>query len=344
MIPATHCPMCNGSGRIEITDAVDPEGGIQGSFSYRSCEKCGSLWMDPKPASERIADLYPKNYYTHNTVSKRSLDLLEWRSQIATLIVGNTYGYTGLLNKQVPGYLKLFVKLLSISPSIVRRAGFHVRYLHSVPGGRLLEVGVGSGQFLRFMTDQGWISHGIDPDPIAVEVARKRGLSVEVACVEDFTPDIDGYDAICMTHVVEHLINPAEALSKLFSALKPGGVIVTLSPNPLSVYERRYRRNWRDLDTPRHLVFPSPNALRRQFVKLGASPVIVRTRTRAGIAVAHQSMNLRDYGPDGLYNSRSRLATRIEHLRMLLNELRAVDGGNEVVCIAEKPRCHHASG
>jgi len=41
-------------------------------------------------------------------------------------------------------------------------------------GGRLLEVGCGSGKMLKDMADLGWEVEGIDFDPVAVENSRAR--------------------------------------------------------------------------------------------------------------------------------------------------------------------------
>jgi SAM-dependent methyltransferase len=64
---------------------------------------------------------------------------------------------------------------------------------------------------------------------------------------------LDGYDAIALWHVIEHLADPWETLEAARERLRPGGVLVLATPNPASFQFRLFGRYWAHLDAPRHL-------------------------------------------------------------------------------------------
>ena len=117
---------------------------------------------------------------------------------------------------------------------------------------RLLDVGMGTGNFLAAAKNAGYDVYGIDFDKDAVEAAKDVfGLK------NVYVSDIDGaakafgtefFDAATMFQVLEHLENPAEFLQKIRSTLKPKGYLGLSVP---------YRGFWAPLKPgdhpPRHL-------------------------------------------------------------------------------------------
>jgi len=55
------------------------------------------------------------------------------------------------------------------------------------------------------------------------------------ALFEEFEPE-ERYDTVVMGHVLEHLFHPVESLSRVAKWLKPGGRVVILVPNALSLH------------------------------------------------------------------------------------------------------------
>src|SRR5581483_5729280 len=91
---------------------------------------------------------------------------------------------------------KLLGKLLYLLP--LRRRGLegHVRFLPALPGGRLLDVGCGSGEWLVSMRRRGWQVAGTDFDENAVEFAKKRGLDVVCGALQQQQFPTDSFDAV----------------------------------------------------------------------------------------------------------------------------------------------------
>lgn len=54
---------------------------------------------------------------------------------------------------------------------------------------------------------------------------------------EDFVP-VEPVDAVIASHVLEHVSNPEYLLQKIFSWLKPGGILLVIVPNKESIHRR----------------------------------------------------------------------------------------------------------
>ncbi|MDD4933203.1 MAG: class I SAM-dependent methyltransferase [Methylacidiphilaceae bacterium] len=275
----TNCPLCGGAAEDTLEDCRDLVLRVPGSWTYRRCAGCRSLWMDPLPRPEEIPGYYPETYYTHNASvssgpkSGHAIGRLFLPIKLAGLEA--RFGY------RIPkewweraggrGWAVDAQKFLPRFP-----AGCLVRFLPFREGGRLLDVGCGNGEFLRFMRELGWEVEGIEPDGRAAEQSTKFGLSVRQGGIEDVELQPDSYDAITLSHVIEHLLDPRAALERCVTALRPGGVLVSFSPNPEGRNARMLRGIWRGLEPPRHLILPSPAGY---GVVLGGLPVRAEVST-----------------------------------------------------------------
>lgn len=107
---------------------------------------------------------------------------------------------------------------------------------------RVLEVGCASGWFSGVLREHGHDVTGIEGDPRSAERARAGGTRVVVGDAEQATTwesAGNGYDAVLLMHVLEHLADPWEALRRARVRLAPGGVVVSLLPNVASWRVRR---------------------------------------------------------------------------------------------------------
>lgn len=117
--------------------------------------------------------------------------------------------------------------------------------------GRVLDIGCGSGRFLRAMRSAGWEVAGLELNDETATAARKvHGLAVETTL--DAFGD-QSFDLITITHVLEHIRDPSGMLRRCVSLLKPGGVMAVAVPNIDGWQARLTRENWFHLDVPRHL-------------------------------------------------------------------------------------------
>jgi SAM-dependent methyltransferase len=139
--------------------------------------------------------------------------------------------------------------------------------------GRLLDIGFGDGAFLDIARAIGWEVTGIDPDSKVVSNALERGLNVYQGGLEVMAGESGVFDVITMSHVIEHVHKPIEVLEECYRLLKPGGQLWVETPNINSLGGARFQRNWRGLETPRHLVLFNGQSLRQALQRAGFTDV-----------------------------------------------------------------------
>jgi SAM-dependent methyltransferase len=140
--------------------------------------------------------------------------------------------------------------------------------------GRALDIGCGSGRFLRALRHSGWEVAGLElNDDTATSARTVHGLVVETT-LEAF--EDASFDLITITHVLEHIRDPRTMLADCVRLLKPNGVIAVAVPNIESWQAQFTRENWFHLDVPRHLWHFSEKWLSTALNDLGFEQVAVR--------------------------------------------------------------------
>ncbi len=101
---------------------------------------------------------------------------------------------------------------------------------------RFLEVGCGTGSFLRLMKASGWEAEGIEPDgQYTTSVKADFDLKITDAYLEDFEAEKQ-YDLIGTFHVIEHVPDPNTFLQKCHALLKDGGRLMIECPAIDKIY------------------------------------------------------------------------------------------------------------
>jgi SAM-dependent methyltransferase len=102
------------------------------------------------------------------------------------------------------------------------------------PSGAILDVGCGSGNFLRCMKERGFSTFGIEPSGTGSEYARDaHGIDIYHGMIEDYLAAHRDrrFDAITMLNVLEHVTDPVGILSLLSNVLAPDGVLAIVVPD-----------------------------------------------------------------------------------------------------------------
>jgi SAM-dependent methyltransferase len=116
-----------------------------------------------------------------------------------------------------------------------RRGELFVRHARLGPGTRALELGCGTGEFLRRVAHSGAEIRGIDLSQHLLARARVRaaafpGVSLVCGNAEQLPFPDACFDAVYGSSVLHHLDLP-RALSEAFRILRPGGHLVCTEPN-----------------------------------------------------------------------------------------------------------------
>jgi O-antigen chain-terminating methyltransferase len=128
--------------------------------------------------------------------------------------------------------------------AIRERQRAYVDSFRSVPG-IVLDCGCGRGEFLGVLKESGVDSYGVDSNPVAVEMARARGVEARAEDAFEHLRGIDGkLGGVSALQFVEHLSPEAvyEFLGLCRRALSPGGRLLLETINPDSVYALRAYR------------------------------------------------------------------------------------------------------
>lgn len=197
------CNVCGAIQALKVSDR-DRNGRLLRTVL---CLGCGLVWTDPRPSAEAINGFYANDYrssYKGSAEPKRKHVLRETRRAIVRF-------------RRIEGLLS--------------------------PGARVLDVGAGAGFFPYVVRCRGFEVLGIEPNRGYCEWGnRVLGVQVMGGSLQDFDLSAAPFDVITLNHVLEHLPDPAAALSRLREWLTPGGLLVVEVPNIESTYHAPRKR------------------------------------------------------------------------------------------------------
>ena len=202
------------------------------AFHYEPCGGCGSRVIADPPAD--LARYYPRSYMGGN---RRRDALLR----------------------------------------VLRRLGMDARVrafarLRAAPTTRVLDVGCGSGDFLRLLAARGY-GDLTAVDPFLPFESRAEGpcsfWKGELGDLLGSQLQGERFGAVTLHHVIEHAPDTQRFLADAAAALAPGGRLLVRTPLVDSWAARRYGARWFQHDAPRHLVLLTRDGLGRAAAAAG---------------------------------------------------------------------------
>lgn len=221
------CGFCGSKEGQPLFEGPDRLLGLPGHFRVVRCTRCGLLRQDPRPTRESMDFYYPPEYEPYSVAIDEEPS--RWRR-------------------------------------FDRRYGMRKRQRaieRFCPGGRLLDVGCATGNFLHEMARSGhWQVEGVEPSVEAARYGREHlGLTIHGGELTAVELPAAAYDVITMWNVFEHLHDPMANLYVVARLLKPGGWFVFSIPNLRSWEYRLLGKYWMGWELPRHLYYPSPEQM-----------------------------------------------------------------------------------
>jgi 2-polyprenyl-3-methyl-5-hydroxy-6-metoxy-1,4-benzoquinol methylase len=297
--PNPNCLLCGATGRPLYHGLRDQLFSAPGKWDVKQCPRaaCGLLWLDPMPLERDIGKAY-QDYYTHKQIPAQCNTILR---QVERFIkrgyLAHKYGYYG---QSLTAWNRLLGSFIYLHPRRRTDFDFNVMYLSAQAHGRLLEVGCGNGSMLKSMQDLGWEVQGVDRDPRAVQYAKEQGLNVGLGTLETQAKKANDFDAVIMSHVIEHVHNPLSLLIECHRILKECGRLVLVTPNGKSWGHKLFHEAWRGLEPPRHLHVFTPSALQALAEKAGFQKPSVSTTIRDANELFIASQALRSSGTSAI--------------------------------------------
>ncbi len=137
----------------------------------------------------------------------------------------------------------------------------------------LLDIGAGTGDFLRAARRAGWQVAGVEPNKMARGRASEKRVKLEKE-LEAFSNE--KFQIITLWHVLEHLPDLQTQIEKIVSLLGKEGNLLVAVPNYKSFDAGYYQNFWAAYDAPRHLWHFSRTAIEKLFAKHGMEIVKIK--------------------------------------------------------------------
>jgi SAM-dependent methyltransferase len=176
------------------------------------CRRCGLVRTNPRLTEAAYVDFYTHHYR----------DLYERAN-----------------HEPVAYYAAQLVRGQERAAFILR----HVRAGWDRPA--VLEIGCGGGWNLLPFHAQGWGAVGWDFDDDYLAAGRAKGLDLRHGSLDDAAARGERFELIILSHVLEHLLEPAADLRKLRALLTPRGALFIEVPSLFDVSSNllRYFQN-----------------------------------------------------------------------------------------------------
>jgi ubiquinone/menaquinone biosynthesis C-methylase UbiE len=232
-----HCLLCGSLGKELYHDLGDPYFGTPGLWSHKKCPQtnCGLVWLDPAPIEADLHLAY-QTYFTHGAEDGQPTFAAKLRSALYSL-------YQGL--QSIPA---------ALTGLRAAKKRMTLMFLDDLKPGKVLDVGCGDGKFLHRMRQLGWSVAGVDFDAKAVANAKSiYGLDLHRGDLASAKFPDNSFDAVTMSHVIEHVPDPLALFAEARRILKPGGRLVVTTPNNGSFGHEKFKGYWFGIDPPRHL-------------------------------------------------------------------------------------------
>jgi SAM-dependent methyltransferase len=225
------CRICGNSQNNSALRVREMMFGFRDEFNYFECSACGCLQIAEVP--DNIGRYYPSDYYSFQQAAPDSVIRRFARIRRDRYTVFGTGLVGKLLSRR---YQNTTLEVLA-----ARRPGQEAR---------ILDVGCGSGGFLRTLGDLGFKKlFGVDPY-ISSDIAAGPIRILKKTILD--LPDSDRFDFILFNHSLEHMWNQEETLAKASRLLTPEGICIVRMPLKTETIWNLYGTDWMQIDAPRH--------------------------------------------------------------------------------------------
>ncbi len=252
----TTCLSCGGDrlARVRPYRFVSRRGGgreVFGAPWLVECARCGLVQAEPRPSPDALTRYYREDY--------------------------RKGGLHGADVADPAAFPRDNLFYFNRGRSIAELAAAHV----TASRPRVLDIGAGWGHLLHALAERfpGAERHAIEYSRVCVDHLTAIGVTVDTRPAEEVLPAVRGrFDLITLSHVLEHLLRPADALRLMRDALAPGGVLYVEVPHiGRDALRRHADHRWAPRFDEPHVTFFAPDALRRLVAAAGFTELFCDT-------------------------------------------------------------------
>ncbi len=232
-----NCPACESS---KLTFEFEKHG-----FKYVSCERCSTLFVNPRPSFNDLKNFYANSPSTHFWVNEFFKPVAESRRE-----------------------------------NIFRpRAKYVCNTLPEKANGLVGDIGAGFGIFLEELA-KFWhaaVLMAIEPSPDQAEICRSKGLDVKCCSLEEVKGYEGQFDLLTAFELFEHLFDPYTFLNHVLQLLKPGGFFLITTLNIQGFDIQLLWEKSKSISPPHHLNFFNPQSISLLLGKCGFEVMDIST-------------------------------------------------------------------
>lgn len=229
------CPGCHGQALHELLEVPYSEPSLRqflhtyyagkipdaayelATYRLQECRRCGLIFQDQVPDDELSQIVYEPPKQSNRTAAE-SFEVYEGK--------------------------RSFGHFLSLVPDLAAA----IEYLGGKPRQlRVLDFGMGWGNWLQLARGFGCRVVGLESSPIRIAWAREQGLPV--IGWDDLRDE--QFDLIHTEQVIEHVAAPREIVERLTSCLRPGGLLKLSVPNGRRfkklLDDQVWKKDWRKM-------------------------------------------------------------------------------------------------
>jgi SAM-dependent methyltransferase len=232
------CDLCGINEFKLLLKTRDYRFGRKKKYSVVKCNKCGLIYLNPRPTKKILYSQYKKNYSPGD------------RNSLKTFLKNKSYWKEKL------------------RPYWYRYIGFYSVFDLNEKG-TFLDIGCASGDTLEFARKKGLDVYGVELNPRFVQICKDKKLNVYCGFVEDVIFPANMFDVIWMSQVLEHLPSPKSTLKEMKRILKPEGKIYIFCPNARSYLLKIFGKYWNGWFVPYHLYTFTEETIRLLAVRSG---------------------------------------------------------------------------
>ncbi|MDQ7816746.1 MAG: class I SAM-dependent methyltransferase [Melioribacteraceae bacterium] len=264
------CPACN-SGDIKKAFSKN-------SFFYDECEKCNTVFVNPRPPLKSLNKFYSDSPSTTFWINEFFLPVAEIRRE------------------------KIFKPRAEFISDFI---GFKENLL-------IGDVGAGFGLFLeefRKLNSKCKLT-AIEPSVEMAEICKSKGLDVINTLLEQFDFIERKFDLLTSFELFEHLHNPEGFLRKIYDLLNNGGFFIFTTLNGLGFDIQLLWEKSKSISPPHHLNFFNPWSIKILLQRIGFQIVEISTPGKLDWNIIEGGLKNENIFPGRFFNTVSKYGSK----------------------------------
>jgi 2-polyprenyl-3-methyl-5-hydroxy-6-metoxy-1,4-benzoquinol methylase len=270
---------------------------MKDSYWVARCHHCTARYLTPQPDDSTLASIYSENYFLHDS-NPESIDQI-------TLLKHQTANI----------YLDRLCKVNKRS------------------GGRLLEIGCGTGAFLSEARKRKFDITGIEYSRHAVDMGNKMlgGSYIYAGDIDSVDLPRGHFDFVVMADVIEHVRAPDTFIKKVYQLLTPNGSVFIATPSLDSVLAKLLGRYWMEYKIE-HLFYFNKRSVSALLSKCGFNDIRIYPNPKS-LSIDYINRHFQRF-PVPVISTLIKLAVKIIP-KLILHRSLSLDAGGMIV-IANK--------